>query len=288
MAKYTGNYTNEAVKVIRQSERLECQVTEDETIYICNGYLIFKMNPMEYASLVQPVTCCDAGNWRIDSTGKKPGTIDVEKIFSENVTKAKNAATMEPCKMVFSQNKKEMVGFYSRGGDFTAIYNKSFVSAILPGAEWKSTGKLSAAVAFSSVEAFAMVLPIKPVPNICRAVKAYFAEDDGPSTDSLLSDLEETKKKLTDALDQIASQSAELELLREAKQPEVQPEKTQSVMDIAARFSGISGITATVKGAQTGSPVIWLSGDTESHREEIKAAGAKWSTKRGAYYYRVA
>ena len=263
---YTGNYTKDAAKVIRQSDRLECQVTEDGTIYICNGYLIFKMDPMEYASLVQPVTCCEAGNWRIDGAGKKPGTMDVEKIFGQNVTAAESAATMELCPMVFQADKKDIIGFYSSSADFTAIYDKSYIFSVQRGSQWKSNGKLSAAVAFASGQAFALVLPIKPRPNISRAVRAYY----------------------TDAMDLISTQSAELDRLREAQPTEPHPSNPSNIQDIATRFQSMPGITATVKGAQTASPVIWLSGDTESNLEAIKAAGAKWSAKRGAYYYRVA
>lgn len=286
--KYTGNYTKEAAKVIRQSERLECQVTKDGTIYICNGFLIFKMNPMEYASLVQPVTCCDAGNWRIDSAGKKAGTIDAEKIFNQNVLDAKSAATMEACPMVFNLERgREIVGFYNQSADFTAIYNRSFISAIHNGAEFRVVNALSTAVAYSSGEPFAMILPIRPVPNICRAVKAYFTETENAAgskdAEDLRAELSARESELSAMRDQLNRQAAELERIQEAQQ-----KQSETVWDIAARFSGIAGITATVKGAQTASPVIWLSGDTESHHDEIKSAGAKWSAKRGAYYYRVA
>lgn len=50
----------------------------------------------------------------------------------------------------------------------------------------------------------------------------------------------------------------------------------------------LDGVTATIKGAHTAAPVVWLSGDTDKHADEIKAAGAKWSGKRSAYYVRVA
>jgi hypothetical protein len=31
---------------------------------------------------------------------------------------------------------------------------------------------------------------------------------------------------------------------------------------------------------------VWVSGDTKPHREELKAAGARWSKKRGEWYWR--
>lgn len=53
---------------------------------------------------------------------------------------------------------------------------------------------------------------------------------------------------------------------------------------IAAHFADLGGVTITIKGAQTDSPVIWLSGDTEAHEKEIAARGGKWSGKRSAWY----
>lgn len=53
---------------------------------------------------------------------------------------------------------------------------------------------------------------------------------------------------------------------------------------IAARFTDLEGVTITIKGAQTDTPVIWLSGDTKGHEAEIEKRGGKWSVKRSAWY----
>ena len=37
-------------------------MTDDGAIYVTNGFIAYKMNPPEYAAIVQPVTCCEAGN----------------------------------------------------------------------------------------------------------------------------------------------------------------------------------------------------------------------------------
>lgn len=62
MKKYMGNYTNEAAKALKGSERIICRVADDGAIYVTNGYTAYKMDPLEYAAVVQPVTCCEAGN----------------------------------------------------------------------------------------------------------------------------------------------------------------------------------------------------------------------------------
>lgn len=53
---------------------------------------------------------------------------------------------------------------------------------------------------------------------------------------------------------------------------------------IAARFTDLEGVTITIKGAQTDTPVIWLSGNTKAHEAEIEKRGGKWSVKRSAWY----
>lgn len=51
--KFTGRYTAATAKALKGSPRLVCQVTEDGTIYVCNGFLLCTMNPPEYAPAVQ-------------------------------------------------------------------------------------------------------------------------------------------------------------------------------------------------------------------------------------------
>lgn len=61
MKKFTGRYTTNTAKALKGSERILCQVSEDGTIYICNGFLLCTMNAPEYAATVQPLTCCEPG-----------------------------------------------------------------------------------------------------------------------------------------------------------------------------------------------------------------------------------
>lgn len=300
--KYTGNYTSEASKIIKRSERLECQTTEDGTCYICNGFFLFKMNPMEYASIVQPVVCCDAGNWSINQNGRQERRADLLQIWTDSVKSAEGAATMEACPMVFKNGKAEIVGYYSAAGGFAATYNAAFMGAIRAGATFRAKSALSGAVAYDDAEPFALVLPIKPVPNICRAVKAYFAEPSNAAKPVQNSDKE--SKEIADLRDRlnaaqaeadtlretISQQAAELASLRETAQCVQDPEipQKETAESIVSRFCELPGIIATVKGAQTAAPVVWISGNVEQNAEAIKAAGARWSAKRGAYYYRVA
>ena len=53
-------------------------------------------------------------------------------------------------------------------------------------------------------------------------------------------------------------------------------------------WAEVDGLTATIKGAATAAPVVWLAGDTKPHAKAIEADGGKWSGKKNAYYFRVA
>ena len=66
------------------------------------------------------------------------------------------------------------------------------------------------------------------------------------------------------------------------------PEPKTAAEIIAARWAEVDGLTATIKGAQTAAPVVWLAGDTKPHAKAIEADGGKWSAKKNAYYFRVA
>lgn len=82
MKKYMGNYTNEAAKALKGSERIICRVTDDGAIYVTNGFIAYKMNPPEYAAIVQPVTCCEAGNYTMQNGEKAADTEFKTGIFS--------------------------------------------------------------------------------------------------------------------------------------------------------------------------------------------------------------
>ena len=86
MKKYMGNYTNEAAKALKGSERIICRVTDDGAIYVTNGFIAYKMNPPEYAAIVQPVTCCEAGNYTMQNGEKAADNgFDLVKLFNETV-----------------------------------------------------------------------------------------------------------------------------------------------------------------------------------------------------------
>lgn len=312
MKKFTGYYTNEAVKALKSADKIICRVTEDGAIYVTTGYTLYKMNPLEYAAVAQPVTCCEPGNWIIDKSGKRDeSTFDAAKIFSDAVKAAENAGELARCPMNLDTRKEIMWSYYNADQDFASFYNHKFIMALSPSAKLRAAGATSAAVAYIDGEPFAMVLPIRPEGSASRAVKAYFT-DEAAATKADAEEIAKLKRERDEAMDagltaeqdakaaravilelqeKIAQQAAELEALRSAPQAEPvneKPEPKTAAEMIVSRFAELEGVTATIKGAQTAAPVVWLTGETEKHADAIKAAGAKWSNKKSAFYVRVA
>lgn len=297
MKKFTGNYTTEAGKVLKGSERLICAVAAEDEIYISNGYVLYKMNRFEYAATIQPVTCCEPGNWRMNKTGERTeeNGMDLAKLFADTLKTAGNSDALTRCPLAVQiDNKTTAATYYAAEADFTALFNTKFISALTPSAALRSAGPVSAAIAYAADEPFAIVLPIKPKAEAARAVKAYFteADDKAAEADKLRVQVEQLRAELRQAQHEIECQSAELaEAARRAEHKTEQPEPVEprtAAELIAARFNEFDGVTATIKGAHTAAPVVWLSGETEKHTDKLEAAGAKWSNKKSAWYVRVA
>lgn len=309
--KTIGRFTAHAGKALKDAESIYCQVSDDGRIYVGTGSFILCMNSEEYTAAVQPVTHCDAGNWTIDSKGSRTDkpALDAQRLFNQAAQKATSAPTLAACPILFQANKPGLLfaAYFSVAGNFAAAYSTAYIAAVAPGAEIHAVGPLDPAFFFLAGEPVAMILPVRIKPEQARAVKAYFTEptDAERTAEKLQNELSACKQRLDTAhaaIDDLREKNDALAAeLAAAQTAEVQPEPatedaTQTAEDgaqtaaerIAARWAQVPGITATIKGAQTAAPVVWIAGDTEQHAETIKADGGRWSTKRGAFYFRVA
>lgn len=316
MKKTIGNYTPDAGKVLKQSERVICCTGEDGMIYVTNGYLAYKFTPREYAAIVQPAVCCEAGSWTMNNGQKtgEPPTFDLAKTFRDAEHKAASMEALERCPLNLDTGKKRTAAaFYNAARGFAALYNAQYLEALAPGYTLRSPGSHAPAIAYQNGEPFAMILPIRIDDKISRAVKAYFTQpdDNAGNADERRAEL---RDKLAAAEAECAALRAELDKSKAAQAaaeqaaqranetaaaaiadtvapaptaaPTTEPRTAAEL--IAARFHDLPGVTVTIKGAQTTSPVVWLAGDTDPHADAIKAQGGKWSNKRAAYYVRVA
>lgn len=310
MKKFTGSFTPDASKALKGSQRLICRTDKDGVAYVTNGFTAYKMFPHEYAAIVQPVTCCEAGNYSIQN-GEKRDEVDfnLEKTFLDSVKAANDTGDMARCPLVLTLDKKRTAAaYYNAEKDFVALYDTRYISALSSGFTLRAPGPTAPAVAYNDNDPFALILPIRPDENTTRAVKAYFTQaaanktDEASEAEQLRAEIARLQDKLNRAEtgaaaleERVEEQAAELEALRTAaghndtadeSKPATNAKSAAEI--IAQRFASMDGVTATIKGAQTAAPVVWLSGDTEKHADEIKAACAKWSGKKSAYYVRVA
>lgn len=320
MKKFTGNFTMQAGKAVKGSERIICRVFEDR-VYICNGYFVLRMLPFEYAETIQPVTMCDAGNWIIERGERRelrPDEFNLAEMLdkaAEPVNKYSGATLCQRCPAEFPVDKNTLQGYYNAAAKVAAFYNKSFLAAFDPCVDLHAVGTTSAAVMMAEAEVVGIVLPVRASEAARRACAAWFEQ---PAEDGDNSELETIRAELDAArdaakaaeieraamLDKITEQAAEIGTLRaeldklhaeQAAAPVKQAADEKPAEDvksaaeiIAARFTELDGVRAVIKGAGTSAPVVWLAGDTEKHADAIRAAGAKWSGKRSAYYIRVA
>lgn len=297
--KYTGNYTKDTAKAIKAAEKLICTTTEDGAIYLCSGYWMYKMNPLEYATVAQPVTHCDAGNWTIDNNGKHDGNngTNLLKIFEEAAKAAEHKPALERCPLSLNRDNLTAYLYHSPDG-FAAAYNSLYISAISKGHQLRAPGTTSPAVIYDRNEPFALIMPIRLDAKDSRAVLAYYNEPAAGAADNNAADLALARKenaRQAEELEALRAKIAELEAQQaQPQEPAEDPQRAAQADGktaaeiIASRFADMAGVTTTIKGAQTAAPVIWLAGNTEEHAEAIKAAGGKWSNKKSAFYVRVA
>ena len=67
--KYSS-YTAALTRSLKGSERIHCKTDEEnKAVYVCNGYFLVKLTPMEYDALVRPITQRDAGDYIINADG---------------------------------------------------------------------------------------------------------------------------------------------------------------------------------------------------------------------------
>lgn len=179
MKKFYGRYTNQAPKALKGSANIFCQVAGpddgDGNIYVSNGAFLWRMTPPEYAAAVQPVTCCEPGNWLINANGKSEyRRLDLAKILADA---HKAAAYEEPLKRspLTVQPKKDVLNcWYSAAHDFACLYNALYNSALCTDT-FRTTGDRAPAVAYYGDEPYALVMPVKSEKPVSAAVRAYFA-----------------------------------------------------------------------------------------------------------------
>ena len=305
MAKKTiGFYSSAATqKALKSGSCIAVQTVEGDdvrNIYVTNGYLAFRMFPDEYDACVRPLVLRAPGTFTVTlgTNDTKEGAIDIAAIFAREAKE--DAPLLTPTTLRIQGRKGFATSAVYVSDAFGIALNADFPAAT-PGLDLRATSPLSPTVAWFGGEAVALYLPVNiKGANLLAAVNAITGNDAAPDTQELEAKLEAAQesaaRERADLRAQLKAKEEELQALR-AQLAEAQaatqeaPKEADPAPDfqaIAARWSSVPGLSVTVKGAQTASPVLWVSGAVEAHAEELKAAGARWSAKRSAFYYRAA
>lgn len=315
-------YTTALTRSLKTAERLHCKVDEENNaVYVCNGYFLVKLDRTEYDVLVRPVTQREAGNFVLFNGETTPSDpLDMERILSDAARDAAHELTPAPF-LVDPGTKSKIVAYYSESGDFVAGFNPDYAAIISAGLPHKSKNAASPMVVFSGEDPQAMILPVRideEKSRIPAAVRAWFtdkpqesaneklqrARKDRDEWEALARRLEAERdsrdRELSELQKVLADKTAELEALtarlnaqpdpQPAPSEEAQPDRTPAdkAAALVEKLAALEGVTATIKGAQTAAPVVWLTVEADAHKDEIEKLGGKWSGKRSAWYFKIA
>lgn len=170
-----------ATKALKAEDDYFCQVMEDGTIFAGSNHFIFKMTPEDYATIVQPVVYCEAGNWRIRPDDKKTSlNTDMSRIFTEVAEVTSNETNLILCPLALNvpKHKHPIFTYYNFISDFVELYSSVYVKAFAPDATLRTvvdnSTKSHIALVRRNNEAVGLIMPLKPIPAVTEAVRAYF------------------------------------------------------------------------------------------------------------------
>lgn len=275
-----SSFTKSLPAVLKKSSRLICQPDGDR-ILLCNGFCIWAFTPGEYAAIVQPVTLCDPGRWEINNGARTESAFDISGLWRKFVEQSKAGNIAAEAKALFPLGQKTTAtALYS--DSLVVTFNSDYLGTVSADDMRMITGQKDPVVIVSSLTGpCAAILPVKTKPEIVAAVKALHgltATNDANETESLRAELEALKAARPATMEEAKAQPAEAPKIPAMKQ------SATTVENLKARFSSVPGLAVTVKGEHSAAPVLWFSGSVDESAEALKAAGARWSGKRSAYY----
>lgn len=314
MKKSFGRFTSAAGKSLKGSARITCELHEND-IFVTNGCVLYKMSAPEYNACIRPATHCDPGNWTMDQSGRtETDSNALLGLYDKLKKNLPGMIQMQPVPLAYKTHDKKgpvyLAAYSNDGGDLVYTYNTQYTDSFVTGVKIICSKSDPMAAVIYDDEIIGIILPVKHknAASICAAVKSYLRPEkqelDYNKAENQIFDLktdlktykdlyENTYHDLLTARDKIRELTSELDAIRSQPVPVVQadeqkPAPKTTAEAIAARWQGIDGISATIKGATTAAPVVWLTGDTKPHATEITGQGGKWSVKKSAYYFRVA
>lgn len=275
--------------------KLICSMT-DGAAYVTNGAILVKLTPEEYDEFIRPISQRDPGAWVLDENGQpmERETLDGARVLNDYANKA--TVDMAPAPFTINPERKSGPAFsvYCGAGDFVAGFDAGYTAIVSPSfVTFRASSAISGMVAFNGEDPIALILPVRlQNPKIISAARAYFTDGQPKEQTEPNDHAAELAAALEDAAklrEELAQTKAQLEAAQAAPAPQPKPEEqpADKLEAVISALQTLPGISATVKGAQTAAPVVWIDGDAETHKAELEKLGAKWSGKRSAYYVQV-
>lgn len=307
--KQYGLYTKDAAKAFKGAVRVLCWIDGND-VFVTNSYVVYRMPEFIYNELLLPVLKMPAGDWSMMNGEKIDGTgtlKSIRKIWKDAVEKAdamreRGVKPLERAPMVYTaaDRKTNVALYYSASGDFAIAFDSAFF-AFNGQPETYSESPISPAVQYASidgkVEPIAMVVPMRISADIARSVRAYFVSDgtNGKDAEKIAEEYDRKSFEQRSRIVELENKVRRLEaqLAEKADAPVETEAHDAPVVDLNAKTEAALAIVeklgckATLKGAKTARPVVWIE-DGEKQADALKAAGAMFSRKRNAYYISVA
>ena len=285
MKKSASIFTSALTKALKTRPTvIQCQ-TDGEYTYISNGFFLVKLLPHEYDEFVRPVTQRDPGSWTIDEKGqpteRKP--LDLSRTLSDFDSRS-DLSAMAHTPFTFSMEAKKaysVTAFCSANNGFVSFFDTKYTAMVsFDRVNLGGASPASPMIVSHNGKPVALLLPVRvDNPSITAAVLAY-STSKYPKAKTTAPD-----PQLSAALEEVERLREELKQAKAHAAPEQPANKAAAVL---AALESLDGITATVKGAQTSAPVVWIGGNAEAHKTALEKLGAKWSSKRSAYYIQAA
>lgn len=327
MKKQTSPFTAELTRQLRLARKNSSLIVNNHNgvIYAASGYFAAIVTADEYDRFVRPVTNRDPGTYRLrgDDLNDAPASVlDVSCVVKSALEQNKGCDPLTPCPLSLDDPHGRLCLYHNDSTGDIHAFGASY-TAIFSGCTLISASPLTPAIVLYNGNPVGLVMPVKlntdkpTISSAVRAIRAFYGDSTAPATTpaadtaALRAELDKANARAKSAeqqaaldrkasADKIADLEKALESLRSAlatattatpapaPAPTTPPALICDPKATADKLAALPGVTATIKGAKSSVPIVWLSGNVNAHRAAIEKAGGKWSTKRAAYYVRCA
>lgn len=325
MKKQTSPFTAELTRQLRLARKNSSLIVNNHNsvIYAASGYFAAIVTADEYDRFVRPVTNRDPGTYRLrgDDLNDAPASVlDVSHVVKSALEQNKGCDPLTPCPLSLDNPQDRLCLYHSDSTGDIHAFGASY-TAIFSGCTLIAASPLTPAIVLYNGNPVGLVMPVKlntdkpTISATVRAIRAFYGDNatatPAADTAALRADLDKANARAKAAeqqaaldrrasADKIAELGKALDSLRSAlatattttpapaPAPTTPPALICDPKATADKLAALPGVTATIKGAKSSVPIVWLSGNVNAHRAAIEKAGGKWSTKRAAYYVRCA